>query len=211
MIFLEWEKSPTLVKGGKLMDETHGVALAKALSHPIRVRILMSMNAPKRRLSPVGYSDETDEMLSKSAYHFRCLKDAGLIELVDKIPRRGSFEHVYEATAKAMAWTKTWEALPSVVKQTFTATVLSGFVLAVGDAVDAGTFEARNSHFSWSSMRVDEEGWSKMLAILQRSLEEMIELEEESADRLGEGEGFIASFALSGFESPDLSGNTPRT
>jgi hypothetical protein len=90
-----------------------------------------------------------------------------------------------------------------VVRQNFAATALREAVEAVGGAVDAGTFDARaDSHLSWDSMLVDNLGWVKLTELLNRTLKEAIAIGDECELRVPPGEGFIASFLLSCFESP---------
>ena len=72
-----------------------GVGMAKVLAHPLRFKILIAMNTPFRRLSPSGFSEETDEPLSNASYHFRVLDRAGCIKVVETYQRRGATEHVY--------------------------------------------------------------------------------------------------------------------
>lgn len=184
---------------------TRGIGIARALSHPTRVRILMSMNAPRRRMSPKEFCEETGIPMGHASYHFRELAQAGCIELVGEVPRRGATEHYYFPVERAMAWTREWESLGPVVKQNLAATALRGWVEAVGDAVDAGTFETRpDSHLSWDTMRVDARGWEDVTSIMNEALERLLEVGVESAERLREEEepGFLISTALAAFEAP---------
>ncbi len=124
--------------------------LAAALSHPDRIWILMAMNAPIRRLSPSDYSEEAGLVLGSSSYHFRVLKSAGCIEVVDEKRNRGAVEHIYEPVRRALAWKREYEELPDIAKQNIDAVSLRGYVEAVGDAVDAGTFGKREgSHIAY--------------------------------------------------------------
>jgi DNA-binding transcriptional ArsR family regulator len=182
--------------------ETHQ-QFARALSHPTRVSILMRMNAPRRRISPRDYCNETGGLLSNVSYHFRCLNKAGLIELVDQKPVRGSTQHFYEPVDRAMAWTREYAALAPVVKQNLAATALRGAVESIGASVDAGTFDAQpDSHLSYDTMRIDHLGWQKLTELFNRTLSEAMEIGQESAQRGAPSEGFLASFLLSCFEAP---------
>lgn len=183
-----------------------GVRMAQALSHPMRVRILMRMNAPTRRVSPKEFSDETGEALGNCAYHFRQLEKSGCVKVVDEVQRRGATEHYYEPERRAMAWTREWEALGPVVRQSLAASVLRGGVERIGNAIDSGTFDARNdSHMSWDTAWVDEEGWQQLHGIFQRALEESLIATTESAQRLKNvplSEQFLVTYLLATFESP---------
>lgn len=180
--------------------------MAKALAHPMRVSILMTMNTPRRRLSPARYSEETDERLGNVSYHFKVLTETGLIELVDTKKRRGSTEHFYEPVKKAMAWTRLFEQMSPVVRQNLAATALGGAVESIGRSVDEGTFEARpDAHLSYGTIRVDMVGWQKMITALNACLLTVLEVECEVSKRAEADpdlELFVASYLMSGWEAP---------
>ena len=69
--------------------------LAKALSHPLRVRVLTLLN--QRVASPSELAEELGAPLGNVAYHVRILLDLDLLELVSTTPRRGAVEHHYRA------------------------------------------------------------------------------------------------------------------
>jgi len=184
------------------LDEAQ--VMAKAMSHPTRVRILMAMNTPRRRLSPKRFADETGLPVQHCSYHFRELEDSGCVALVDTRQRRGATEHIYEPRKTALQWTDDWKALGPVVKQSVLASVMRGAVEALGMAIEEGTFEARDdSHMSWSTIEVDMEGWSQMTAILDRALAELMDVDKDAHERIAAGgDFFVASYFMAGFESP---------
>jgi DNA-binding transcriptional ArsR family regulator len=73
--------------------------IAKALSHPIRLRILAALDG--REASPVQIADEVGAPLTHVSFHVRQLADAGLITLTATRPRRGAVEHFYRLTVRA--------------------------------------------------------------------------------------------------------------
>lgn len=179
--------------------------MAKAMSHPTRVRILMAMNTPRRRLSPVQFSKETGLPLYHCSYHFSELDDCGCIELMSTRKRRGATEHFYEARKAALQWTEDWRHLGPVIKQSMLASVMRGAVEALGSAIDGGTFEARDdSHLACSTMKVDEQGWREMIAIFDRALAEQMKVCDEAATRIEAGaEAFLSTYFMASFESPE--------
>lgn len=193
-----------MAMGKELRNGDGSLAVARALSHPTRVRILMAMNAPNRRMSPKEFCSLTGDKMGHVSYHFRELAETGCIELVAEVPRRGATEHYYEPVRTAMAWSREWETLGSYVKQNLSASVLRGGVEAIGEAIDSRSFEAQpNSHLSWDTLRVDAEGWNKATSIMDRALAELLEVEAESGERVSESNpGFLATFLMSTFESP---------
>lgn len=68
---------------------------ARAMSHPLRGAILRLLRR-EGPLSPSRAAEHLDDTpLGVVAYHFRHLEHLQLIEICDRIPRRGAIEHVY--------------------------------------------------------------------------------------------------------------------
>jgi uncharacterized small protein (DUF1192 family) len=69
-------------------------AWAKAVSHPLRADILRLLRAGP--LSPVRASESLGgATLRAIVYHFRYLEKLGLVEVGQRVQRRGAVEHVY--------------------------------------------------------------------------------------------------------------------
>ena len=195
------------LRGEHINDHSASVVMGRALSHPLRVKILMSMNAPVRMLSPSVFSEETGCSMGLASYHFRQLQKAGCIEVAEKVQRRGATEHRYLPVRRAMAWTREWELLGSAVKQSLAATALGGACEVIGEAVDQGTFESLpDSILAWDVMRVDMKGWEKAHGILARALAELMEVGDECRKRVAnmpDEDVFLLSYLMSSFESPE--------
>jgi DNA-binding transcriptional ArsR family regulator len=70
-----------------------------ALAHPVRIRIMQEAHeevSPKRIADVLG-----DVSVQLVSYHFRILRDAGLLTLERTEPRRGAIEHFYRASPEA--------------------------------------------------------------------------------------------------------------
>ena len=89
--------------------------IAKALSHPMRARILVILN--DRVASPNEISVTIDERLPNVSYHVRALLDLGCIELVDTAQRRGAIEHYYRAVVRPFFSDRDWKRLPRSGRQ----------------------------------------------------------------------------------------------
>jgi len=182
------------------------LTLAKALCHPSRVRILSEMNTPTRRMSPVQFADRHGEHLGTVSYHFRTLREAGCIRVVEENMRRGGLEHVYEPVKRAMAWKREWEDLGPFFRDNLAAAALREAVEAVGRAVDSGTFAGRgDSVLAHDTLWVDEEGWTEIQAMFTRQLKELMLTSERVRQRLQEDPAkpkFLLSYLMASFESP---------
>jgi DNA-binding transcriptional ArsR family regulator len=158
--------------------------LAKALAHPLRVRILEVVN--ERPISPAAFTRELDgPPLSRISYHFRVLQKHGCIECIEEVKRRGSMEHIYQGTRRALLGDTDWARLPKSIQGGVTATMLQGFVTKAVQAIMSGSYDARDdSHFSWLSMVLDEEGWRAFVELLERTLKSVEELAATAAERM---------------------------
>jgi hypothetical protein len=179
--------------------------LAKALTHPLRIAILAEVN--KAPISPKEFTAQkpTERKLSGVAYHFRVLAKYDLIEVVDETQRRGVFEHHYAPVARAFYGDINWENLPDSINGSMNFTILRTFNDQVLEAIEADTFDSREDcHFTWTLVKLDEQGWDKMTAKLLEVYEELRDEEVEAAKRMSErGEKPIyTTVGLAGFESP---------
>ena len=73
--------------------------LFKALGHPLRQRILDSLN--EQEGSPSQIAERLGERLGNVSYHVKILERNGAAELVSTKAVRGAVEHFYRATARA--------------------------------------------------------------------------------------------------------------
>lgn len=72
-------------------------ALDRAFRHQFRRHILLKIMGSKRGVGPKQIADETGEGLGNVSYHFKELRESGLIQCVDTEPRRGAIAHFYKA------------------------------------------------------------------------------------------------------------------
>jgi DNA-binding transcriptional ArsR family regulator len=70
--------------------------MARALSHPIRLEILQTLQG--RVASPVEISAEIGERAGVVSYHASTLVRCGCLELVHSRPRRGGIENFFAIT-----------------------------------------------------------------------------------------------------------------
>jgi hypothetical protein len=175
------------------------------------VQILSILN--ERIASPNELSKELGEGLSQVSYHVKVLKDYGCIELVKTEPRRGAVEHYYRATSRAWLSDRDWEALPASVRPGVSADLIEMIMGDAVDALEAGTLDARTDrHTSRTPLILDEEGWQEVVQTLSSTLDEVVEIQARSSQRLAESgeEGFHASVSLLGFEMPAGARRRPK-
>jgi DNA-binding transcriptional ArsR family regulator len=177
--------------------------LAKALSHPMRTRILAILN--ERVASPNEISEMIDERLPNVSYHVRALLDLGCIELVDTAQRRGAIEHYYRAIVRPFFSDRDWKKLPQSGRQAVSDVALQMIWADVSEAIKSGTFEARpDRHLSRSVLELDEAGWEELHDLLERALDETEKIQARSTDRMKRsgGDAVPARVVMMQFESP---------
>ena len=177
--------------------------LAKALAHPLRVRILTSLH--KGISSPNQLAQELGEPLGNVSYHVKTLLEFDCVELVKTEPRRGAVEHFYRATERAFFSDSDWEKIPASARKGISGAVLEMIGQDSTEALVAGTIDARSdSHVSRTPLVLDEKGWTELNALLGETLERAIQIQEESASRLADekGDGIETKLAILHFESP---------
>src|SRR5215218_10056880 len=177
--------------------------IAKALSHPMRARILTILN--ERIASPNEIAELIDERLPNVSYHVRALLDLGCIELVDTAQRRGAIEHYYRAVVRPFFSDRDWKRLPRSGRQAISDAALRIIWEDVGHALEAGTFESRpDRHLSHNDVVLDEEGWQEVAKLLNGMIGEVERVASASAKRVtaaGE-EGIPVTVVAMQFELP---------
>jgi DNA-binding transcriptional ArsR family regulator len=79
------------------MNDREAAEIAKALGHPLRLGFLRALRGADM-LSPSEYADRSEEPLGNIAYHVKALREVGLLEVAELVPRRGAMEHRYSLT-----------------------------------------------------------------------------------------------------------------
>jgi DNA-binding transcriptional ArsR family regulator len=80
------------------MNDSEIAKITRALNHPTRITYLRALRG-SGSLSPVEFSRDSGEALGNVSYHVKALKEAGVVEVVESVPRRGAVEHRYSLTS----------------------------------------------------------------------------------------------------------------
>lgn len=177
--------------------------LAKALAHPLRVRILTALH--RGISSPNQLAQELDEPLGNVSYHVKTLLEYDCVELVKTEPRRGAVEHFYRATERAFFSDADWAKIPASARKGIEGVILEAIGQDATAALTEGTIDSRvDTHISRTPMILDEAGWSELSKLLGETLEQAMKIGEESATRLADENtaGIPTSLSLLNFEVP---------
>jgi DNA-binding transcriptional ArsR family regulator len=172
-------KRPTSRKKSDVLDER----LVKAISHPIRHRVLVLLN--QRVASPNEIAGELGESLGRVSYHVRQLAEVGAIELVRTEPRRGAVEHFYRATARPWFNDTDWAKLPTSTRRGIVGQHLERIGADVLAAAKGGGFDRPDGHVSWTLLALDAEACAAVAVLLNETLERALEIQAESVARHG--------------------------
>lgn len=177
--------------------------LAKALAHPLRVRILSSLH--KGISSPNQLAQELGEPLGNVSYHVKTLLEYDCVELVKTEPRRGAVEHFYRATDRAFLSDSDWAKIPASARKGISGSILESIGQSATEAMAAGTLDARSdSHLSDTPLQLDKQGWKDLNKVLTETVDRATAIQKEARKRLGKDKAsaFETKLAIMHFEVP---------
>jgi DNA-binding transcriptional ArsR family regulator len=154
----------------------------KAMSHPLRVRILAMLD--ERTASPVELAGWLGASLGTVAYHVRTLERIGLVELVHETRVRGAVEHHYKSCARPTVTDEAWAAAPAIAKQAAVSSSLQTIDAYARAASAAGGFDSGNAHLTRTTLTLDARGWSELSRACVRLLSQIDRIEESAKERM---------------------------
>jgi DNA-binding transcriptional ArsR family regulator len=154
----------------------------KAMSHPLRVRILALLD--ERTASPVELAGWLGATLGTVAYHVRTLEQMNLVELVRETRVRGAVEHHYRSKERPRVSDEAWAAAPPIAKQAAVSSSLQTIDAYTRAASAAGGFDHGNSHLTRTALHLDARGWSDLSRACLRLLAQVDRIEEAAKERM---------------------------
>jgi hypothetical protein len=166
-------------------DETTGLdtRLAKAMSHPLRQRMLMAYTG--RVISPSQVAAELGESLGDVSYHTKQLLAHGCLELVEAVRGRGGVKHFYRATVPYEVGDTQWAGLSPALRRRVAEPVLGMIVEDLFEASETGGLTADDMHISRTRLALDEQGRRELGGLLERLIDDALRIQAESAERRG--------------------------
>jgi len=154
----------------------------KAMSHPLRVRILAMLD--ERTASPVELAGWLGASLGTVAYHVRTLERIGLVELVHETRVRGAVEHHYRSCGRPEVSDEAWAAAPAIAKQAAVSASLQTIDAYARAASAAGGFDHGSSHLTRTGLTLDARGFNDLSRACLRLLAQVDRIEEASKERM---------------------------
>jgi DNA-binding transcriptional ArsR family regulator len=156
--------------------------VAKALAHPLRVRLLAMLE--ERVASPSEMAKHLDADLGVVAYHVRRLAAVGLVEMVRTRQRRGAIEHYYKAVPHTTITSDAWADVPSLVKAAMVSATLQEVSSHVNAAASNAGFDRGDAHLSRTPLTLDARGWSELATKMDKLLQDAEKIAAASRQRL---------------------------
>ena len=185
--------------------------LAKALAHPLRVRILSSLH--KGISSPNQLAQELGEPLGNVSYHVKTLLEYDCVELVKTEPRRGAVEHFYRATDRAFLSDSDWAKIPASARKGISGSILESIGQSATEAMAEGTLDARSdSHLSDTPLQLDKQGWKDLNKVLSETVDKASAIQKEASKRMGKekDKALQTKLAIMHFEVPSAKGGKKK-
>jgi DNA-binding transcriptional ArsR family regulator len=170
--------------------------LAKALSHPLRRRLLIAYS--ERPTSPSEAAAALGEPLNEVSYHTKRLLAHGCLELVREEQRRGRKRSIYRATVPFEFDDPQWKSLPVPARGSVIGEILATLWAELAAAADRGSLLDDDVHVSRLRLELDDEAWDEASQLLRDAVRDLQRIGEAS-QRRGAKEQRDAVVALLGF------------
>lgn len=181
----------------------------KAMSHPLRVRILAMLD--ERKASPNQLAGWLGASLGTVAYHVRTLQQLGLIELVDETRVRGAVEHHYRAKARPNVTVEGWAQAPPIAKQAAVGSSLDVIGEYARVSAAAGGFDREDAQLRRMMLRLDAKGFQQLSKACDKLMEQAEKIEAQAAERMAKNphkDGVVETgLGVMQFEAVRLSGS----
>jgi DNA-binding transcriptional ArsR family regulator len=182
----------------------------KAFSKPLRVRILAIL--AERVASPKEIAQELREGLSQVSYHVAVLRKCDLIAEEYKVPRRGTVEHFYRATAPTIIPPDAWDNLPPSMRKGISMSIMQAFFEDASVSMETGLFDDPSGELSWTPLILDKDGIKQVGRLARDFQEAVLEVQAESSERLARAKGKAPKGVISAtvFLASFLSARSPK-
>jgi DNA-binding transcriptional ArsR family regulator len=179
--------------------------MAKALSHPVRVRVLQFLN--ERAASPSELAREFGLPVANVSYHVNALIRLGCLEEVETRHVRGALEHRFRAVRRAMVDLEGFEAMPDLARHHWASRIATVAMDDLRNALQSDSFPERpDQHFTWTRLVLDEQGWKDVYELLDETLDSVLQHHAASAARLADGQSggpeVCSMFSMFHYQSP---------
>jgi hypothetical protein len=209
-----WRIGPSLVESRQDPLIPYPERLSKVFADELCLTILAELSL--REMSPTQFHTQIGgDSVVGVRRRFKRLERFGWLKKTNEKTggkRRGAKEHFYRATGPAIFDNSTWADVPDSVKAAHSWTTFERLSEKVTEAIGAGTFDAREDRYlTWSLLRLDQQGWEKVIAAIEALFAFIFEERDRADDRMAaSGEKPVTmTVGLAAFEAPKDSVKEP--
>jgi DNA-binding transcriptional ArsR family regulator len=167
----------------------------KALSHPLRVRILGILE--EQAASPVELANLLDgATLGTISYHVRMLNELGLLELVRETPRRGAIEHHYRAKPRPKSGGGDWQDVSVIAKQAVVGAELAHTAEVAARAAAVGGFDRDHARLERLRLTLDTKGIQQLARAVAKLADDAQKIQQAATKRIGKSSAVPTETAL---------------
>jgi hypothetical protein len=174
---------------------------------PLRVQILST--AMVRAIGATEFADEVEIPYGTANYHFRALREAGFLELVEEVSVKGAARRkLYRATRNGFISDADWGDVEDVLRPGVAGAILQDFNGRASEAIETGKmFSREDATLYWIPRLLDGKSYEEMMKAIRWIIDFQNQLQEETIQRRASGEStdedcIIGTFAVAGFPSP---------
>jgi DNA-binding transcriptional ArsR family regulator len=175
--------------------------LARALTHPVRGRILHEL--ARQPLSPVQLSGACSIPVETIWKHCRRLEEFGCIECLKR--RSAVSDHnVFALLPHSLFDASTYGAFPPSIRLDVDCLTVSSYVERIADSILAGTIKDRlDSHLTWTGLHLDEQGWTELVPAVDAVFRFILFLQRHVPPRADTSDLIPVTLGFSCFQSPE--------
>lgn len=156
--------------------------LLLALGHPARQRIMIRLSDTPA--SAQTLAAELDLGMPSTRRHLAVLRANDAVEPVDEDGEPDAIR--FRAMTRPFLDDAHWRELPPHRRAALFAMTLRQIFALVNKGFADGEFGHERTHVSTVRLHLDEQGWQELADLLAGALEEAMQIEAESADRLAQ-------------------------
>ena len=197
-------KPDALKKARARLESLMSANVRTVAKDPLRSHILAV--AIQRPYSPSEFARDLEIDIGIASYHFKVLREKGILEIVERIKVGGVYKNMHRATESAFISNADWGQLDETMRPGFLGTIVHDFSARVTLAIEIGTMFERDDYcLYWAPQDLDEIAYVEQVGVIAWCIEESKRLEADTVQRRVNGESagsFPVTFAIAGFLSP---------
>jgi DNA-binding transcriptional ArsR family regulator len=164
-----------------------------------------------RAIGATEFADEVEIPYSTATYHFRVLREAGFLELIEEVSVRGAARRKrYRATRNGFISDAEWGDVEDVLKPGVAGAILQDFNGRTSEAIETGKmFTREDATLYWIPRNLDAQAYEELVQAVRWIIDFQNQLQEDTIQRRARGESTDdnctnGTFAVAIYPSPTV-------